>query len=129
VILLLLACGRVSYDVADLQLDVEAALPEQAELATMCVKDVGTRQEGAGNGRLAMTGLPAGQSATVTVTILDVDGTVLGSSVPQTLDADHPYETTTFDPAATTACDATGTLATDSEDSWLLAIRFTGSGW
>lgn len=129
-ILLFLACAAEQYDAADLQLDVLAALPAEAERARMCVTGVGIREEGAGNGRLAMTGLPVDAPAEVTVAILDKEGGLLGQSVPVTFDQDHPYLTTDFSaPAAGTLCTAEGSLATDVDHSWLLTIRFTESGW
>lgn len=126
--LLLLACASVSYDVADLQVDVEAALPETAEKARICVKEVGMLEEGAGNGRLAMAGLPEGEPAEVTVAIFDAAGAVLGHSEPVLLQADTPYRTTVFVDGAE-GCEAAGTMAEGAENSWLLAVRFTGSGW
>lgn len=113
---------------ADLQVDVEAALPEGAEEARICVEGVGFREEGAGNGRLAMTGLPAEQPAVVTVAILDAEGGLLGASKAVTLDGNTPYQTTDFGDA-TEICAPTGSLAPEGSASWLLAIRFTESGW
>lgn len=116
-------CGRETYDVADLQLDVLAALPSEAELIRVCVSDHGTLERGAGNGRVPFPGLRAGEAVLVSLDIYDGDGAFIASAGPAPLDAAAPYGTTPLlGPAA--PCVANGALAREGADSWLLALRF-----
>lgn len=121
-------CGRVDYDVADLQLDIAAPLPADAETLHVCVVGAGELSRGAGDGRLAFTGLPAGDPATVIVEASDDAGTLLGRTGATVLDADAPWVTTEW---VTTGwlppgepCVDAGAPAPAGSDTWLLALRF-----
>ncbi|MDP2309531.1 MAG: hypothetical protein Q8P18_26145 [Pseudomonadota bacterium] len=117
------ACEREVYDVADLQLDVAALLPADAEVIRVCVSDHGTLERGAGNGRVPFPGLRAGESILVSLDIYNADGALIASAGPAPLDAAAPYATTPLlDPGA--PCVANGALAREDADSWLLALRF-----
>lgn len=124
---LLAGCARVEYDVADLQLDVEAPLPAGAETLHVCVGGAGELSVGAGNGRAAFTGLPAGDPAVVTLDVLDDAGALLGSAGPVTLDAATPWRTTPL-VDADAPCADTGAPAPEGVDTWLLATRFAEEG-
>jgi hypothetical protein len=120
---LLSGCGRVDYDVADLQLDVAGPLPDGAETLHVCVSDVGELEQGAGNGRAAFTGLRAGEAVDVTLDVWDADGNVLASAGPATLDGDTPWASTPL-LAPAEPCTAAGGRAPDDAETWLLAVRF-----
>lgn len=121
--LLLLGCAREAYDVADLQLDVDAPLPDAAETLHVCVEGAGELTQGAGNGRAAFTGLPEGVPAVVRLDVKDADDVVLASAGPVTLDAATPYATTPLlDPAE--PCADGGERAPEGDPTWLLAVRF-----
>ena len=128
-LLLLLACSREDYDFGDLQLDVDAAVPENAETARMCAEGVGAREEGAGNGRLAMPGLPDVAPVIITIDMLDKEGVLIGRSIPATLSDSDPYVVTGFAAASGEPCVTEGDFAAEGAPSWLLVIRFLGSGW
>ncbi|MDP2314075.1 MAG: hypothetical protein Q8P41_14330 [Pseudomonadota bacterium] len=116
-------CGRESYDVADLQLDVDAPLPADAEVIRVCVSDHGTLERGAGNGRVPFPGLRAGEPVEVSLDVYDADGALIASAGPAPLDADTPYTTTPLlEPGA--RCVANGAIAAEGTDTWLLALRF-----
>ena len=116
-------CARETYDVADLQLDVTAALPAGAELIRVCVSDHGTLERGAGNGRVPFPGLRAGEAVHVALDVYDADGALIASAGPAPLDEESPYATTPL-LAPGTPCVANGALAREGADSWLLALRF-----
>ncbi len=117
------ACARETYDVADLQIDVEAPLPTDAETLHICVSGVGELEQGAGNGRAAFPGLRAGEAVDVSVDVFDEGGTLLASAGPIRLDDATPYVATPLlDPAV--PCVANGGVAAEGTDSWLLALRF-----
>lgn len=116
-------CARETYDVADLQLDVSAALPADAEVIRVCVSDHGTLERGAGNGRVPFPGLRAGEAVHVSLDIYDADEALIASAGPAPLDAAGPYGTTPL-LAPGTPCVANGALAREDADSWLLALRF-----
>jgi hypothetical protein len=127
VVLAFAGCGRVDYDVADLQLDVAAPLPDAAETLHVCVTGAGELSQGAGNGRAAFTGLPAGEPAEVRLEVYDEDGAMLAAAGPVTLDADTPWCTTPLeDPGE--ACADDGHPAPEGSDTWLLALRFQEDG-
>lgn len=128
-LIFLLACAAESYNYADLQVDVQAGIPDDAEQARLCVAGVGFREEGAGNGRLAFPGLPPDVNALLTVELLDEAGAVVGRSLPVTLRPEVPYQQTGFEPADGVPCEATGNLAPASEEGLLLVVRFVHSGW
>jgi hypothetical protein len=129
VLILLLACAAESYDDADLQVDIQAAVPDDAEQSRLCVEGVGLREEGAGNGRLAFPGLPQDLQAALTVDMLDQDGGVLGRSEPLVLSAAIPYQRVGFSPASGAPCEAAGDVAAARTDGLLLVVRFIESGW
>lgn len=122
-LLALLACARETYDVADLQIDVEAPVPADAETLRVCVSDHGTLERGAGNGRMAFPGLRAGEAVTVWLDVYDDAGALLAVAGPAELSADAPYTTTALLPPGE-PCEAGGALAAEGADSWLLALRF-----
>ena len=120
---LVLGCAGPSYDRADLQLDVAASLPADAERLRVCVVGSGVVTQGAGNGRAAITGLPADEPADVTVVVLDDADRVLASAGPTRLDGEAPWATTPLDtPGAD--CDDPGSPAAAGNATWLLAVRF-----
>lgn len=130
--LALAGCARTPYDVADLQLDVEAPLPGGAESLRVCVVDAGELVVGAGNGRAAFTGLPAGEPAVVTLDVLDDTGALLGQAGPVTLDAATPWRTVPLAEGALVVeaepCADRGSPAPEGADTWLLALRFAEEG-
>lgn len=121
--LLFAACARETYDVADLQVDVTAPLPAAAENLRMCVSEHGDLRVGAGNGRMAFTGIRADTQVVVTLDVLDEDGALIASMAPASLGPDVRYTTTALlDPAE--PCTAEGDIAEAGADTWLLALRF-----
>lgn len=124
-----LACAQNEYDFGDLELDIDAAVPANAETARTCVEGVGTREEGAGNGRLAVPGIPDTDPIVITVEMLDKEGILIGRSTPMTLSAETPYGVTDFAAASGEPCVTEGAFAPEGSSSWLLVIRFLGSGW
>jgi hypothetical protein len=138
VTLALPGCARESYQNADLQLEVEAPLPEGARSVRLCVEGVGTRSLGAAGSRYAMHGLPEDQPAVVTVDVLtaaspdadDAEAHLLARAGPLRLDEASPlaeapltfYDDTTGD-APPPFCGGEDSIH-HAEDTWLLAVRF-----
>ena len=128
-LIFLLACAAESYDYADLQVDVQGAVPDDAEQARLCVEGVGLREEGAGNGRLAFPGLPQSVDALLTVDLLDEAGALVGRSVPVKIGVGTPYQQTGYTVVTGAPCEATGELAPEGSEGLLLVVRFVDSGW
>jgi hypothetical protein len=116
-------CGSEDYSPADLQLDVSAAVPADAETLRVCVSGRGVHEQGAGNGRAAVTGLAAEGSVTVQVDILDEAGALIAQTAPVVLDDDAPWAEAQL-AASDTACSADGAPAPEGSDTRLLAVRF-----
>lgn len=125
----LAGCATEDYDVADLQVDVRAAVDKNAETARICVEGVGFREEGAGNGRLAFPGLPSDVKSSLVVDILDSDGLLLGRTVPVEVGLHQPYQLTTYGALEGEPCAPEGELAGAEAESLLLVVRFVQSGW
>jgi hypothetical protein len=123
-LILLLACAPVDYDIADLQLDLEGAIPPLSETLRVCVEGEVAHEQGAGNGRAAVTGLWTDRPAVVRVELRDVDGVELAQSLPATLDADNPYVTVALEAADGEKCESDENITPDGTESWLLGIRF-----
>lgn len=126
-LLALFACAAVAYDVADLQLDIAGELPADAETMHVCVEGEGEHDEGAGNGRVAVTALWSDRPAVVRVEILDDVGGQLLITDAVTFEEGDAYKVTEpLDPDGT-ICAAQGHFAPDDADSLLLGIRFVGT--
>jgi hypothetical protein len=116
-------CGAEDYSPADLQLDVSAAVPADAETLRVCVSGRGVHEQGAGNGRAAVTGLAADGSLIVQVEVLDEAGSLIGQTAPVVLDDDDPWAEVPL-AASDTPCSADGAPAPDGSATRLLAVRF-----
>lgn len=123
--ILLLACAQVEYDPADLQLDLDAAIPEGAEIMRVCVEDQRVHEEGAGNGRIAVTGIRTDRPAVIRVEIDDADGEELGQAGPVTFDEATPYQAATWEPPDGQPCSTAEDPAPDDVETWLLGVHFS----
>jgi hypothetical protein len=120
-------CAGEGYDRTDLQVDVDAPLPAAAATVHLCVAGSGMADFGAGNGRVAFTGLPAEGAISVQVEALDAAGVVLGHATAE-LDADTPYVVASWS-TATTPCLDRGERAPAGADTRLLGVRFAETSW
>jgi len=127
-ILFLWACARETYDPADLQLDVQAAVPDNAETARICVVGVGQREIGAGNGRLAFPGIPPSPFV-VQIDLLDSDGLRIGSTLPVEFTQAGDYLLTEYQEAEGEICTESDHFAEPGAESWLLGVRFLIAPW
>jgi hypothetical protein len=123
ILLFLTACAREEYDVADLQVDITAPVPDGAETLRLCVSDHGALERGAGNGRMAFPGIRFGEPVSVWLDVYDDDGVLLASAGPADLSADSPWTTTPL-LAPTDSCPEGGAIAPEGAETWLLALRF-----
>ena len=126
--LLLAACANpLNYRPVDLQLDLPALVPDEAETARICVAGVGEMSFGANlAGRFALAGIPADRAnLNITVDLEDSDGEVLLQGYADQLSG---YGVGDVDECADgcVPCTATGRFATPEEASWVLAVRFSG---
>lgn len=124
-------CGLEEWRNADLQVDVLGAElgehPDEVR-ARICVEGAGNAEEALGAGKIGFPGLPAGEPLTITIDTLvdDVDGQRGGRAGPVTLDAQNPYTSVSWESCAgedCPACVASGTLAAEGDEDWLLAVR------
>ena len=128
IVALLAGCGWEAYDRTDLQLDVDAPLPADAATLHVCVSDTGSVDFGAGNGRVAFTGIRAGAAFVATVDALDADGNVLGRATAS-FDPSTAYALVPWSDAAVAPCVDPGTRAPADSATWLLGVRFREDGW
>lgn len=132
----LTGCARESYQNADLQIEVDASLPLDAEHLHVCVEGVGTRTVGASGTLYAMHGLPPEQEVVVTVDVLGGAGEpeltveqelLLARAGPLTLQPDQIVWHVGLDKVPPQdplePCQAVAT-SEKQEETWLLAIRF-----
>lgn len=146
-VLLVAACDREDYHNAELQLDVDAPLPDDAGSVRICVAEAGVRTVGAAGSRYSIPAIPTGRPAVLVVDVLQEvmedtaaagDFHVLARVGPVTLDTTRPYALEPLLEAGGTLvdagdleaapllqpCVATGTFAEEEEDAWLIAVRF-----
>ena len=121
-----LACQPFDYTYADLEVVVAGELPADAELVRVCVEGVGVHEEGAGNGRIAVPGLPSDE-AMVRVEVDDVDGTELLQADAVLAEA-AGWASVPADAPDGEACVAEGEFAADDEAAFLLAISWAEGG-
>lgn len=128
---LLGGCGLEEWRNADLQLDVLGAElgdhPDEIR-ARICVDGAGNMEEALGAGKVGFPGLPAGAPLTITVDTLvdDEDELRGGRAGPVTLDEQNPYSSVGWEPCEgddCAACVASGALAAEGDQDWLLAVR------
>jgi hypothetical protein len=122
----LLACQPFDYAYADLGVLVSGRLPADAERVRICVAGVGVHEEGAGNGRIAVPGLPSG-AADVRIEVVDIDDVEL-QQADAWLEPDAPWTRAAAEAADGEACEADGAFATDEQESFLLAISWAEGG-
>ena len=138
----LVGCEAEEYRNADLQLDIQAALPSAAEQVRICVEGVGSHSAGAGGDRYGFAGIPRTEAIQVTADVLVEQGDDSGQptmmaiarATDVALSAESPYrvvelEVFSSEGAASCAscpvgCDPEGSIAGEEEESWLLAVRF-----
>jgi hypothetical protein len=121
-------CGLEEWRNADLHLDIRGASLVDEDRVRLCVEGVGHRDQALGAGRVAFTGLPAGEPAMVTVEHLSEDGGSLGRAGPVELDGSGVVETE-WAPCeeVCTPCEVDGERAEDGAADWLLGVRFVES--
>ena len=122
-LLTLLACDMQTYDVADLQLDLEGAMPVDAELMHVCIADQLEHEEGAGNGRVAVPGLWADRDAEVRIELYNIDGEQLLVAGPIVF-GDAWQVAPVLEPDGL-RCAVDKDKAPTSAETWLLGIRFS----
>ena len=118
-------CGLEEWRNADLHLDILGAALSDEDRVRLCVEGVGHRDQALGAGRVAFTGLPAGEPAVVTVEHLAEDGGSLGRAGPVELDGSAVVEVDWAScEDSCTPCEADGERAADGASDWLLGVRF-----
>lgn len=123
VIVLLSGCDRTEHTPVDVQLDVLAAFPSDAEAVRICVTDGPWRRFGATTGRFALSGLYEGIPAEVTVNVLGPFDEMLGVAGP--LLVEEGYATVEYTPCADCdRCESSGDTPDAGEPSWTLGVRF-----
>ena len=125
-VLLLVAlagCARTEHVPVDLQVDVDAELPPDAEAVRFCVTDGVVRRFGAASGRYALTGLFADRDPEIVVDVVGADDEVLGRVGP--IVVDEPYVVADYGACEGCArCEAPGTMPPEGEPAWVLGLRF-----
>lgn len=120
VVLLLVGCGRTAHTPVDLQLDVELALPAEAERVRVCVTDGVEETFGAASGHFAVTGLPV-VDPEVSIDVLSSDNTLLLTVGPNVLVESY---TEVGESTRSNECEAPGVPPPLGEPSHVLGIRF-----
>ncbi len=117
-------CGAPpDYRAGDWEIDVVAALPDDAETVRVCIEGVGVSTIGAGNGRVAVRGVPPGDTE-VRLEVYDADGAALLSTDWLEIGDEAPEVRASPVSLAATACTATGAFAEAGDDERLLVAHF-----
>lgn len=119
----LLACEGQEYTPGDWEVDVVADVPIAAETVRVCIEGVGVSTIGAGNGRVAVRGLPP-EDTRVRLEVQDVDGVTLLSTSWLEIGDDAPQVSASPVAAPTTPCTASGSFVEAGADDRLLVARF-----
>jgi len=122
---LLMGCpAPIDYRRADLHVDLPGLVDPEAATVRVCVDGVGSRSFGARlAGRVALTGIPAGEPVDVVVDVLDDDGALMAQGYADDVDGWIQGELDE-DCEGCEPCQAEGSFAAPEEDSWVLAVRF-----
>jgi hypothetical protein len=107
----------------DLQVDVQAPLPDGAELVTLCIAEGPSQEFAATTGRFALAGLFPDVVPELTADVRDVDGILIGRVGPMLLEESYMLA----DYVACDECDACESMdlsPPEGEPSWALALRF-----
>jgi hypothetical protein len=120
----LLGCGAPQeYRPADWEVDVVAALPLAAETVRVCIDGVGVSTIGAGNGRVAVRGVPPADTQ-VRLEVFDIDGEALFSTSWLEIGDDRPLVEASAAAIESTPCAAAGEFAAAGADDRLLVAHF-----
>ena len=120
-------CALPDYRLAELQVDVDTALPAEAATLHLCVGGFGSYDAGAGNGRAAFAGLPVGEEYEVEIDVLDAAELLIGRA-RATVDEAVPYALAPWEGSpADPPCADRGHGATADEPDLLLVVRFDES--
>ena len=117
-------CARTEHIPVDLELDVDATLPEGAAQVRICIEDGVERTFGAASGRYAVTGLFADRVSDVTIDVLDADAAVIAQAGPVEVDSDYTIADLQPCDGECIDCAGTGDLPAVGEPSWTLGVRF-----
>lgn len=118
-------CGQTVHTPVDLQLDVDAELPEEAETVTLCVTDGVSEGFGAADGSWVLVGLPEMSPVGFTLDVEDESGAVIGRVGP--MEINQPWTAGAYDarPCGGVCQGCTGGGARPPrEQSRTLAVRF-----
>jgi hypothetical protein len=121
--LTLAACARTEHVPVDLQVDVDAELPDGAEQVRLCISDGVARTFGAASGRYALTGLFPDGTFELTVDVFDAEESVFARVGPLLLE--DFYTVADLDECEDcSACVGTGEAPPADAASWTLGARF-----
>lgn len=126
----MLACATTGYDPVALVMVVDAPLPLEAATMHVCVGGFGENSFGAGNGRVAFTGIAAGTDVFATVEVLGADGEILGAA-SRTVGPGATDDADVLAPflPAEAGCVDTGERAPAGTETAVLGIRFQEPAW
>ena len=116
------ACARTDYEPVDVQVDVEAPLPEDAAQVRLCVEGGVARTFGAADGIFALTGVRPEPVPVLEVQAMDGEDAILGAAGPVTLDTGY----TSVPWAACDSCEPCigGGDPAPEETAWVVGVRF-----
>lgn len=121
---LLVACGDTQeYTAGDWQVDIVSAVPADAETVRVCIEGVGVNTVGAGNGRVAVRGLPP-EDTLVRIELYDIHGEGLLSTDWLEIGDDAPEVSASPVAPASSPCAASGDFVEAGTEDRLLVARF-----
>ena len=127
---MLTGCDGSPGTLVELQLDILAALPGDAEQVKICVAEGAFETFGAASGTYAITGLFENESIEVTVNALELDGDVLGFAGPVVLAEEYnivDFNSTGCETGSCGLCESSGIIPGQGDPSRVLGVRFLES--
>lgn len=122
-LLTLLACEAQEYTPGDWEVDIVSDVPAAAETVRVCIEGVGVSTIGAGNGRVAVRGLPPTDTR-VRLEVQDIDGATVLSTDWLDIGDEAPAVSASPVAVAATPCTASGSFAEAGAEDRLLVARF-----
>jgi len=120
-------CVSVEHRSSDLQLDLLAPQPIETDTVRVCVEGVGVMNFTARErGSYAFTGIPAEVSVDVAVSVVDIDGFVIGTAAVDEISGYDSGGLEICEEGECTPCEITLGLDEVPSESSLLSIRFLG---
>jgi hypothetical protein len=120
-------CVSVDHRASELQFDLLASQPTDADTVRVCVEGVGTMNFTARErGSYVFTGIPAGATVDVAISVVNSEGDVVATAVGEEISGYDSGELSDCYEGECTPCEIMDPLIDIPDESWVLSLRFLG---